>query len=183
MVKESHRYYWLWGLAFASFALIVERTNKLALHDILPSNRTEGTTCCWKEGDTELQEYEEERSIYYDKERSYAVPTVNYKMKEISKRKSNMAYSPLYSQHNTKANDEPRLKWAKIIKEDEKIDKKRRLQIKKAFLHGWEDYATHVWGADELYPISKTRKDWLGGQGTMIVDSITTMIIMGALDE
>ncbi|KAA6358514.1 MAG: hypothetical protein EZS28_045959, partial [Streblomastix strix] len=42
---------------------------------------------------------------------------------------------------------------------------------------------THVWGADELYPISKTRKDWLGGQGTMIVDSITTMIIMGALDE
>ena len=53
---------------------------------------------------------------------------------------------------------------------------------RQAFLHAWNGYRQHAWGFDDLEPISKRGKDWLG-VGSTISDSLDTMWIMGLKDE
>eukprot|EP01060_Flectonema_neradi_P030909 TRINITY_DN4577_c0_g1_i2.p1 TRINITY_DN4577_c0_g1~~TRINITY_DN4577_c0_g1_i2.p1 ORF type:complete len:750 (+),score=148.98 TRINITY_DN4577_c0_g1_i2:45-2294(+) len=62
----------------------------------------------------------------------------------------------------------------------------QREAVKEAFTYSWEAYKEHAWGHDELKPISKTYKDWgpTGeGLGLTILDSVSTIWIMGLKDE
>jgi hypothetical protein len=62
------------------------------------------------------------------------------------------------------------------------VDKERRDAVKAAFMHSWEGYKKFAWGTDELMPQARTGHNWLGLGGT-IVDSMSTLAIMGELDE
>ncbi|KAI9254303.1 glycoside hydrolase [Sporodiniella umbellata] len=55
--------------------------------------------------------------------------------------------------------------------------------VRNAFLHGWTGYKTHALGHDELNPISVKPEDPFGGIGATLVDSLSTMLVMGLEDE
>ena len=62
----------------------------------------------------------------------------------------------------------------------------QREAVVEAFTYSWNAYEKHAWGHDELKPISKTFKDWgpTGeGLGLTILDSVSTIWIMGLEDE
>ena len=51
-------------------------------------------------------------------------------------------------------------------------------------LHAWNGYEKYAWGHDELKPVSKTGRNWMGaGLAATIVDSLDTLWIMGLRDE
>lgn len=56
-------------------------------------------------------------------------------------------------------------------------------EVKNAFLTTWRTYRKYAWGRDELMPISKTGKDSFGGLGITILDSLTTLWLMGLTVE
>ena len=62
------------------------------------------------------------------------------------------------------------------------IDKERRDAVKAAFMWSWEGYKKFAWGTDELMPQARTGHNWLGLGGT-IVDSMSTLAIMGEIEE
>jgi hypothetical protein len=49
----------------------------------------------------------------------------------------------------------------------------------------WAGYRTYAWGQDELRPVSRTARNWLGPSGlaASIVDALDTLWIMGLEDE
>lgn len=55
----------------------------------------------------------------------------------------------------------------------------RAEEVRQAFLHAWSGYRRHAWGRDELQPVSRTGKDTFGGVGMTVVDSLTTLWLMG----
>lgn len=55
-------------------------------------------------------------------------------------------------------------------------------RVRQEFLHAWRGYRAHAWGRDELQPLSQRGRDNFGGIGATIVDSLTTLWLMG-LDE
>ncbi|KAG0788522.1 hypothetical protein G6F21_007155 [Rhizopus arrhizus] len=59
-----------------------------------------------------------------------------------------------------------------------KIREKRRLTIKKSFLHGWNGYKKYAFGHDELTPLSNGTNDPFGGWGATLVDSLSTLLVM-----
>ncbi|KAI9319614.1 glycoside hydrolase [Dichotomocladium elegans] len=59
----------------------------------------------------------------------------------------------------------------------------RRSQIVDAFLHAWNGYKKYAWAHDELKPVSTAHKDPFGGWGASLVDSLSTLWIMGLYDE
>ncbi|KAK2954725.1 putative Mannosyl-oligosaccharide 1,2-alpha-mannosidase MNS1 [Blattamonas nauphoetae] len=75
----------------------------------------------------------------------------------------------------------PASRWPKL--QNEALCKQRRDEIKEAFLYAWEPYELYAWGHDEINPISRTPYNWLSKQATMIIDSATTMKIMGLEDK
>lgn len=59
----------------------------------------------------------------------------------------------------------------------------RRQAVKAAVIHAWDAYATSAWGHDELLPLSQAGTDTFAeGLGTTIVDSLSTLYILGGLD-
>lgn len=59
----------------------------------------------------------------------------------------------------------------------------RRLAIAAAVAHAWDGYAKFAWGHDELQPLSRSGVDtFASGLGTTIVDSLSTLYILGGLD-
>ncbi|CAO3646991.1 unnamed protein product [Cunninghamella echinulata] len=58
----------------------------------------------------------------------------------------------------------------------------RQTKIKKAFLHGWNGYRKFAMDHDELKPKDNTKNNPFGEWGTTLIDSLSTMIIMG-LDQ
>ncbi|KAK2944099.1 putative Mannosyl-oligosaccharide 1,2-alpha-mannosidase MNS2 [Blattamonas nauphoetae] len=78
-------------------------------------------------------------------------------------------------------NEPTRVKWPRL--QNETLCKQRQETIKQAFRHAWACYTDHAWGHDEVRPISKKPHDWLKNQGTSIIDSISTMMLMGLNDE
>lgn len=59
----------------------------------------------------------------------------------------------------------------------------RRERVKEAVIHAWDGYARWAWGYDELQPVSRDGKDtFASGLGTTIVDSLSTLYMMGGLD-
>ena len=67
-------------------------------------------------------------------------------------------------------------------------ENKRRLgKVKDGFMHAWKGYRKYAWGHDELQPLSRKGKDWLKGNavgfGTTILDTMTTLWVMGFHEE
>ncbi|CAJ1342337.1 unnamed protein product [Effrenium voratum] len=52
-------------------------------------------------------------------------------------------------------------------------------EVREAFLHAWRGYERFAWGADELQPISKVGRNSFGGLGLTILDSLSTLWLMG----
>lgn len=69
-----------------------------------------------------------------------------------------------------------------LTREDAKWQDKAG-QVREAFLHAWRGYSEHAWGYDELMPLSKQGKDTFGHIGMTIIDSMSTMWMMGLPDE
>eukprot|EP01107_Rhizomastix_libera_P002648 TRINITY_DN1458_c0_g1_i8.p1 TRINITY_DN1458_c0_g1~~TRINITY_DN1458_c0_g1_i8.p1 ORF type:complete len:577 (-),score=173.58 TRINITY_DN1458_c0_g1_i8:1337-3067(-) len=63
-----------------------------------------------------------------------------------------------------------------------KDPEERRHAVKMAMKHAWDAYEKYAWGMDELEPLSKKGKDWLG-MGLTIVDSLDTLYIMEMKEE
>jgi len=59
----------------------------------------------------------------------------------------------------------------------------RAEEVRQAFLHAWRGYRKYAWGRDELQPLSKQGKDTFGGIGMTIVDSLTSLWLMGLEPE
>ncbi|KAJ5129888.1 uncharacterized protein N7515_005927 [Penicillium bovifimosum] len=59
----------------------------------------------------------------------------------------------------------------------------RQSAVKEAFGRCWKSYQSLAWAADELAPISGTRRNELGGWGATLVDNLDTLWIMGMHDE
>ncbi|TFK22434.1 seven-hairpin glycosidase [Coprinopsis marcescibilis] len=55
-------------------------------------------------------------------------------------------------------------------------------EVKEMFVGSYEAYKTYAWGFDDLYPMSKTGGNGRNGWGATIVDSMSTMYIMGLTD-
>jgi len=56
-------------------------------------------------------------------------------------------------------------------------------EVREAFLHAWSGYKRNAWGSDELKPISLEGKDTFGNIGMTIIDSLTTLWLMGLKSE
>jgi len=56
-------------------------------------------------------------------------------------------------------------------------------EVRDAFLHAWRGYRKYAWGDDELKPLTKRGRNDFGGIGITILDSLTTLWIMGLSDE
>ena len=61
-------------------------------------------------------------------------------------------------------------------------DKARQAAVKEAMMHSWAGYKKFAWGTDELMPRAKAGHNWLN-QGGTIIDSMSTLAIMGEVDE
>ena len=61
-------------------------------------------------------------------------------------------------------------------------DEERRKAVKAALMHSWEGYKKYAWGTDELKPQARSGHNWLG-QGGTIIDAMSTLAIMGELEE
>lgn len=62
-------------------------------------------------------------------------------------------------------------------------DSRRREDIREATREAWDAYERDAWGFDELRPLSGDgTNNFAEGLGTTIVDSLTTLYIMGGLD-
>ena len=59
----------------------------------------------------------------------------------------------------------------------------RSVIVKKAMEHAWSGYRSFCWGRDELLPISNTCQDNFGGMGATLIDSLSTLWLMGMKKE
>ncbi|TFK73471.1 glycoside hydrolase family 47 protein [Pluteus cervinus] len=59
----------------------------------------------------------------------------------------------------------------------------QRAAVQQIFLTSYEAYKTYAWGNDDLTPISKSFANTRNGWGASIVDSLSTMFVMGLDDE
>lgn len=74
------------------------------------------------------------------------------------------------------------LQQQQLASSRQRIVESRRESVKQGFLFGWNKYKEFAWGADELDPLGKRGKDWLGLAAT-IVDSLDTLWIMDLKEE
>ncbi|CAE8618387.1 unnamed protein product [Polarella glacialis] len=56
-------------------------------------------------------------------------------------------------------------------------------EVREAFRWAWKGYKTNAWGFDELQPVSRKGRDSFGGVGLTILDSMSTIWLMGLDDE
>ncbi|MBV9216828.1 MAG: glycoside hydrolase family 47 protein [Acidobacteria bacterium] len=66
------------------------------------------------------------------------------------------------------------------------IDKKAAAEsVKLEFKHAWDGYKQYCWGHDDLKPLSKTCRDWYGGQTILMtpVDSLDSLYLLGFKKE
>lgn len=86
------------------------------------------------------------------------------------------------------AGNEPKEGEIRMPETQEEADdagaRERQHAVREAFLHAWRNYEKYAWGFDELRPQSRQGMNWLStGLGATIVDSLSTMHIMGLRDE
>jgi len=66
------------------------------------------------------------------------------------------------------------------------VDKKAMAErVRAEFKHSWDGYKEYCWGHDDLKPISKTCRDWYGGQTILMtpVDALDSLYLLGFRDE
>jgi mannosyl-oligosaccharide alpha-1,2-mannosidase len=51
------------------------------------------------------------------------------------------------------------------------------------FMHAWDGYKAHAWGADCLKPVSQGKDNNFLGMGATIVDALDTLLIIGEVEE
>ncbi|RHZ47886.1 glycoside hydrolase family 47 protein [Aspergillus thermomutatus] len=59
----------------------------------------------------------------------------------------------------------------------------REKAVKDAFTRCWTAYKSRAWLADEVTPFSGITRNWFGGWGATLVDSLDTLWIMGLREE
>eukprot|EP00581_Thalassiosira_minuscula_P002038 CAMPEP_0183736060 /NCGR_PEP_ID=MMETSP0737-20130205/48414_1 /TAXON_ID=385413 /ORGANISM="Thalassiosira miniscula, Strain CCMP1093" /LENGTH=1144 /DNA_ID=CAMNT_0025969973 /DNA_START=41 /DNA_END=3475 /DNA_ORIENTATION=- len=64
-----------------------------------------------------------------------------------------------------------------------KLARMRKGIVKKAVEHVWKGYKKYAYGKDELLPLSNSGQNNWGGMGTTLVDSLSTLWIVGMKDE
>ncbi|KAF2672827.1 seven-hairpin glycosidase [Microthyrium microscopicum] len=70
-------------------------------------------------------------------------------------------------------------RWNKTGKAD--LDK--RLKVKQAMIHTYKGYREKAWGKDDIKPVSGKFNNSRNGWGAFIVDSTTTLAVMGMWEE
>ncbi|EAW17220.1 glycoside hydrolase family 47 protein [Aspergillus fischeri NRRL 181] len=63
------------------------------------------------------------------------------------------------------------------------VRQQRQKAVKDAFGRCWSAYKSRAWMADEVTPLSGTTRNWFGGWGATLVDSLDTLWIMGLREE
>ncbi|KAG0143970.1 hypothetical protein CROQUDRAFT_724232 [Cronartium quercuum f. sp. fusiforme G11] len=63
------------------------------------------------------------------------------------------------------------------------LDRTRQEQIKQSFIQAYDSYATYAWGHDEIIPISRSFRDTRNGWGATLIDSMSTLYIMGLTER
>ncbi|KAF7173672.1 hypothetical protein CNMCM5623_005898 [Aspergillus felis] len=63
------------------------------------------------------------------------------------------------------------------------VRNQRQKAAKDAFIRCWTAYKTRAWMADEVMPLSGAMRNWFGGWGATLVDSLDTLWIMGLQEE
>mmetsp|Transcript_229 Transcript_229/g.354 ORF Transcript_229/g.354 Transcript_229/m.354 type:complete len:1118 (-) Transcript_229:29-3382(-) len=66
-----------------------------------------------------------------------------------------------------------------LKQQSDNMARKRRTFVRNAMKHVWDGYKTYAWGKDELLPLSAKGRDNWGGMGTTLVDSLSTLWLMG----
>ena len=59
----------------------------------------------------------------------------------------------------------------------------RAAAVVDAMRHAWGGYVEYAWGTDELQPVSKTGTKTYGGLAATIIDSMSTLHLMGLHNE
>mmetsp|Transcript_23969 Transcript_23969/g.32787 ORF Transcript_23969/g.32787 Transcript_23969/m.32787 type:complete len:593 (+) Transcript_23969:53-1831(+) len=60
-----------------------------------------------------------------------------------------------------------------------RADSEKARAVKGAMKHAWDSYVKYAWGSDELNPGARRGSNGFGGMGCTIVDSLSTLKIMG----
>ncbi len=63
--------------------------------------------------------------------------------------------------------------------EGRRVRLERLEAVKQSFLHSWNGYKEHAWGADEVAPLTGRPKNTFGAWGATLVDTLDTLWIMG----
>ncbi|GFG07393.1 endoplasmic reticulum mannosyl-oligosaccharide 1,2-alpha-mannosidase [Aspergillus lentulus] len=63
------------------------------------------------------------------------------------------------------------------------VRQQRQKAVKDAFIRCWTAYKSRAWMADEVTPLSGTTRNWFGGLGATLVDSLDTLWMMGLHEE
>ena len=58
-----------------------------------------------------------------------------------------------------------------------------RDSVKEMFHHAWSGYVEHAFPADELRPLTCSKNDNFGGYALTAIDSLSTLVMMGELEE
>lgn len=79
-------------------------------------------------------------------------------------------------------------KYMNIISQNRQFEQhqnenEKQLQIKKAFLHTWNNYYTYAWGKDEINPVTGKGRDNWGGVAVTLIDALDTAIIMNLNEQ
>lgn len=75
------------------------------------------------------------------------------------------------------------MQFEKWEKNEGKADINKRAQIKAAMQHTYRGYRQKAWGKDDIKPVSGGYNNTRNGWGAFIVDSSTTLVMMGMWDE
>lgn len=66
---------------------------------------------------------------------------------------------------------------------DKTLAKERRMRVKTAMKRAWNAYHAHAWGKDTILPISLTSANRWGGMAMTMLDSLSTLWVMGLKEE
>lgn len=86
---------------------------------------------------------------------------------------------PPSESHGTTPSSGSPSQWPPIDKETVALWTSRAELVKGSFIHAWNGYEKYAFGYDELLPLSNTSVTNLNGWGVTIVDSLSTMKLMG----
>jgi len=76
-----------------------------------------------------------------------------------------------------------RIQYARWKNGTERADKEKADKVRDAMKYTFWKYHEHAWGSDDILPVSGGNSSSRNGWGAFIVDSATTLVLMGLWDE